>query len=47
MKKKAAGDMAELVDVLRANPKFRGVDCDKLQLLLEQCGAQRPGAVAR
>ena len=28
--------MKDLVDVLRADPKFRGTDCNKLQLILEQ-----------
>ena len=28
--------MKDLVDVLRTDPKYRGVDCNKLQLLLEQ-----------
>jgi outer membrane protein assembly factor BamB len=42
MKKKAAGDMAELVGVLRANPKFRSVNCDKLQFLLERAELRVP-----
>ncbi|HOD16938.1 MAG TPA: hypothetical protein PKI31_19630, partial [Spirochaetota bacterium] len=36
IKKKPARDMKDLIDLLRADPKFRGVNCDKLQLILEQ-----------
>ena len=36
MKQMAYGDIAEIVGIIRANPKFRGVNCDKLQLILER-----------
>jgi outer membrane protein assembly factor BamB len=42
IKHRASGDMAEMVEALRANPKFRGVNCDRLQLILERAELNVP-----